>query len=54
MLLKFQFKASFGILHHVPEKYFLIISSSSFADPVLFLTSTLLTLSYHFIPNSRR
>jgi len=28
--------------------------SSFFAVPVLFLTSTLLTLSYHFIPNSRR
>jgi len=54
MLLRFQFKAWFGIrqssiLITCPSRLSLF-----FFIPVLFLTSTLLTLSYHFIPNNRR
>ena len=60
VLLKFQFKACFGILQssnlitcrsHLVSS---LIICSSFASSVLFLTSTLLTLSCHFIPNNSR
>ena len=59
VLLKFQFKACFGILQSsnlitCRSHILFLIICSSFASSVLFLTSTLLTLSCHFIPNNSR